>query len=276
MSVSNKLGGLKVLLLPSIVGAVLLAWSMPSVLIAKKVVGLLILPAGLVWLGLMAITCMPGLCRRARLFAALVLLFYTISGNAWVGGWLLSKLETPYSTVAPPAEPFDAICVLGGGSSVTPDGRAQLGPAGDRLMVPARLFLKGHSRHLVTSGLSVTDIGGKRSLADDTAEVWLDLGIPETAITKRSEPRNTSEEILVYRELIAKNGWKRVGICSSAWHLRRVMNLCEKEGVEMIPVPADFLSSELPWTPLYAVPQARGFQNVQKALWEYLGAFAGN
>lgn len=276
MSVFNKFGGLRVLLLPATVGAALLAWSMPSLLIAKKVAGLLILPAGLVWLGLMAITCMPGLCRRARLFAVMVLLFYTLSGNAWIGGWLLSKLESPYAAVSAPPEPFDAICVLGGGSSVTPDGRAQLGPAGDRLLVPARLFLKGRSRHLVTSGLSVTDIGGKRSLADDTAAVWLDLGVPETAITRLSEPRATSEEIRVYRELIAKNGWQRVGICSSAWHLRRVMNLCSKEGVNMIPVPSDFLSSELPWTPLYAVPQARGFQNVQKALWEYIGALAGN
>ncbi len=43
----------------------------------------------------------------------------------------------------------------------------------------------------------------------------------------------------------------------------------------MIPVPADFLSAPLPWNPLYAVPQARGFQNVQKALWEYLGVLTG-
>jgi uncharacterized SAM-binding protein YcdF (DUF218 family) len=266
---------MKVLFLPAVVCVAILLWSMPSLLIAKKVVGLLVLPAGLVWLGLMTIICLPGLGRVARLFAFLVLLFYTVTGNAWFGGWLLSKLEAPYVAKGT-AEPFDAICVLGGGSSVTPDGRAQLGPAGDRLLVPARLYLKGQSRHLVTSGLSVTDIGGKRSLADDTAAVWRDLGIPENAITRLSEPRTTSEEIRVYRELIAKNGWKRVGICSSAWHLRRVMNLCKKEGVDMIPVPADFLSSELPWTPLYAVPQARGFQNVQKALWEYLGALAGN
>lgn len=270
------MGRLKVMLLPALVCAALMAWSLPSLLIAKKVVGLLILPAGFVWLALMAIVCLPGLGRLSRLFAFIVLLFYTVAGNAWTGGWLLGKLEAPYIGSAVPAEPLDAVCVLGGGSSVTPDGRSQLGPAGDRLMVPARLFLKGQSRHLVTSGLSVTDIGGKRSLADDTAAVWRDLGIPERAITKLSEPRTTSEEIHVYRELVAKNGWKRVGICSSAWHLRRVMNLCKKEGVEMIPVPADFLSSDLPWTPLYAVPQSRGFQNVQKALWEYLGALAGN
>ncbi|MES2660708.1 MAG: YdcF family protein [Verrucomicrobiota bacterium] len=263
------------LLLPAVVCAILLLWSIPSLLIAKKVIALLVLPAGMIWLGLMMLVGWPGLNRWGRAFAALVLVIYTVAGNAWTGSWLLKKLESPYAAMTHPAEPFDAICVLGGGSSATPNGDAQLGPAGDRLIVPVRLFLSGKARHLVTSGLSVTDIGGSRSLADDTAAVWLDLGVPETAITRLSEPRTTSEEIRAYKELIAAKSWKRVGVCSSAWHLRRVEQLCRSEGVGMIPVPADFLSAPLPWTPMYAVPQARGFQNVQKALWEFLGGITG-
>ena len=98
-----------------------------------------------------------------------------------------------------PAEPFDVIFVLGGGSSARPDGDAQLGPSGDRLIVPAKLFLAGKAGHLVASGLNVTDIGGSRSLADDTAALWRDLGIPETAITRLSEPRTTKEEIRAYK-----------------------------------------------------------------------------
>lgn len=262
-------------LLPIYVCIGLLLWSFPSMLIAKKVIGFLIMPAGLIWLGLMVLVCWPGLKRWGRSTAILVLVTYTFSGNAWVGSWLLGKLETPYAALEVGAGSFDAVCVLGGGSSATPAGDAQLGPAGDRLIVPARMFLKGGTKHLVASGLSVTDIRGSRSLADDTAEVWHDLGIPGEAITRLSTPRTTSEEIREYKKLIAERGWQRVGVCSSAWHLRRVMKLCEKEGVTMVPVPADFLSAKLPWTPMYAVPQARGFQNVQKAIWEYLGDLGG-
>jgi uncharacterized SAM-binding protein YcdF (DUF218 family) len=263
------------LLLPIVVCVGLLLGSMPSPLIAKKVIGLLVLPSGVIWLGLMAMVGWPGLNRLGRAFAMLVLILYTLAGNAWTGAWLLGRLESPYAAMARPSQPFDAICVLGGGSSATPNGDAQLGPAGDRLIVPARLFLSGKARHLVASGLSVTDIGGSRSLADDTAAVWLELGIPETAITRLSKPRTTAEEIRAYKELIAVNSWKRVGVCSSAWHLRRVEKICRSEGIGMVPVPADFLSAPLPWTPMYAVPQARGFQNVQKALWEYLGGIIG-
>lgn len=275
MNPPKRLAGFLWLLLPAVVCVVLLLWSIPSLLIAKKVIALLVLPSGLIWLGLMAIVGWPGLNRWGRAFAVLVLAGYSVAGNAWAGAWMLAKLESPYAAMAHPAEPFDAICVLGGGSSATPSGGAQLGPAGDRLIVPARLFLSGKARHLVASGLSVTDIRGSRSLADDTAAVWLDLGIPESAITRLSTPRTTAEEIRAYQELIATNSWQRVGVCSSAWHLRRVEQICRKEGVEMIPVPADFLSSPLPWTPMYAVPQARGFQNAQKALWEYLGGITG-
>ena len=272
---SSRLRTFAPLLLPAAVSLGLLVCSFPSLLIAKKVIGFLVLPSGLVWLGLMGLAAWPGLSRCGRIFAALVLCVYTLAGNAWFGGWLLGKLESPYVSMTHPAEPFDAICVLGGGSSATPGGDAQLGPSGDRLIVPAKLFLSGKTRHLVASGLSVTDIGGSRSIADDTATMWIALGIPDAAISRLSKPRTTSEEIRAYKELIAAKSWKRVGVCSSAWHLRRVEKLCRKEGVVMIPVPADFLSSPLPWTPMYAVPQSRGFQNVQKALWEYLGSATG-
>ncbi len=264
------------MLFPAVACLALLGWASPSILIVKKVIGLLVLPSGLVWLGLMALVGWPGLNRWCRFFAVLVLVAYSLAGNAWTGSWLLEKLESPYyKSMSRPAEPLDAICVLGGGSSSTPGGEPQLGPAGDRLIVPVKLFLAGRTKHLVTSGRCVTDISGSRSLADETAALWRTLGIPDAAITRLSEPRNTREEIRDYKTLIAAKSWKRVGVCTSAWHMRRVEQLCRKEGVEMVPIPADFLSASLPWTPMYAVPQARGFQDVQKALWEYLGAFAG-
>jgi uncharacterized SAM-binding protein YcdF (DUF218 family) len=263
------------LLPPFTVCLLLMLWSIPSLLMAKKVVALLVLPPGLVWLGLMAMAAWPGLHRWGRVLAALLLIGYTVMGNAWFGGWLLGRLEAPYARTAATAERFDAICVLGGGSSASPDGNPQLGPAGDRLIVPVRLFLAGRTAHLVASGLSFTEIGESRSLADETAGLWHDLGIPETSITRLSLPRTTKEEIREYKKLIASRSWQRVGVCSSAWHLRRVELICRNEGVKMVPVPADFLSSPLPWVPMYAVPQARGFQNVQKALWEYLGALTG-
>ena len=138
MKCPSQLVRLRCLLLPAVVGAVLLVWSVPSLLIARKVVALLVLPPGMLWLGLMVLAGWPGLRRWGRGLAVLVLIGYTLTGNAWLGGWLLGRLEAPYAAMQQPDERFDAICVLGGGSSARPDGRPQLGPAGDRLIVPVQ------------------------------------------------------------------------------------------------------------------------------------------
>lgn len=253
----------------------LFLWAMPSLLILKKVIALLILPAGIAWLGLATLVSWPGLKRGTRLFSILLFITYTLAGNAWTGSWLLGTLEKPYVDLQAPAKPLDALLVLGGGTSARPDGSAQLGPAGDRVITAARCYHAGRTKLLIASGLSVTDIDGKRSLADDTAGIWSELGIPNEAVIRFQTPRTTREEIREFRSLVQQRGWKHVGVCSSAWHLRRVEKLCAAERLQAIPIPADFLSTQLPLNAMYAVPQARGFQNVQKALWEYLGGLGG-
>ena len=274
MRISDRFRSARGVLAPVLAVLVLLGWAMPSGLVAKKVLALLVLPPGAVWLGLIALSAWPGLRRWPRALAILALAAHTVAGNVWLGAWMLRRLEAPYLARTDGGR-FDAVCVLGGGTSATPGGEAQLGPAGDRLLVPVRLFSEGRTPLLVASGMNVTAAEGSRSLAEDTARIWREMGIPESAILRSDEPRTTREEIRAFGRMAEKNGWKRVGVCSSAWHLRRVERLCLEEKREMIPVPADFLSTSVPPVAMYAIPQARGFQYVQKALWELLGSAGG-
>ena len=85
MNPPKRSAGFLWLWLPVFVCGVLLLGSIPSPLIAKKIIGLLVLPSGIVWLGLMAMVGWPGLRRWGRCFAALVLVVYTVAGNAWAG-----------------------------------------------------------------------------------------------------------------------------------------------------------------------------------------------
>ncbi len=254
----------------SLIGA--LVASSGDALIAKKVVAHLILPAGLLWLTLGAAMAWPGLGRGARLAAAGFWLLYTLAGSPYVGTALLRILEAPYYPNEQPKERLDALVVLGGGTGISPGGRPAVGMHGDRIVRPAMLFHEGWAGTLVTTGRSITEEGVDRLLSRETSELWQGLGVPADAIVEIPEPRNTREELVAVAKLAAEHPeWKSLGLCTSASHLARAMGEARAVGLAPIPVPCDFRSGRLILSPLYLVPQGRGFRDVQTALWEFLG-----
>lgn len=241
-------------------------------LIAKKVIAHLILPAGLLWLAAGAVMVWPGLGRWARLAAFGFWLLYTLAGSSYVGVALLRILEAPYYPHEQPLERLDALVLLGGGTGLSPGGRPALGLHGDRITRPVILHHEGLVGTLVTTGRSVTEAGEDRLLSRETAELWQGLGIPAAAIVEIPEPRNTREELAAVAKLVETHPeWKRLGLCTSASHLARALAEARAVGLDPVPVPSDFRSGKLVLSPLYLVPQGRGFRDVQTALWEFMG-----
>ena len=250
-----------------------------SLFALEKTVGLLAMPAGLVWLFLLA-SAVLSLLRKQRLPAVLFLaaaLLYAIAGNVYLGSALVARLEAavPPVDVATVA-PFDAVLVLGGGSQEDPFGRPEAGLAGDRLLLAARLWHAGKARLLVTSGLSRDSLGAVRNLGEETRALWRGLGVPDAAILVVASPCwNTREEIAADRRLQFQHGWKRVGLLSSASHLPRALALARKAGLVVTPVGADWRGRPHPFQLQMLVPQADGFLDVQRACWEFLGRRVG-
>jgi uncharacterized SAM-binding protein YcdF (DUF218 family) len=244
----------------------------------RKFVGACLMPAGLVWLGLLAFSRVLAQ-RVGRPFAGAALalwLLYTVAGNAWFGSAVLARLQRGYSALDPFDQgQFDAVLVLGGGVDARDDGKPMLTAAGDRVVLAVRLFRAGKTPKLVTSGpyLSLPG-GGATSTAAATAALWRQLGVPEESIVLLEGPRTTTDEVLALKTAARERGWRRVGMLSSAWHLRRAMGLCRRYGVEVTPLPSDAV--RLPQVRLrWLVPQDIGFFQVQAACWELLGALAG-
>ena len=250
-----------------------LVLSAGPLLLMKKVVAFLALPAGLVWIALTYLMFWPGHSRLLRGVLILTWTLYTLGGNPLIGNRLLQPLEKPYSKFTSPEEPFDIIFVLGGGTTLTLDGIPQLGSAGDRVIKAARLYHEGKARKLVASGRSITEIWGDRDLSEEAMTIWKELGIPEEAMLGFDTPRNTNEEIAVYKKYLDSLEEKpeRIGIITSAWHLKRTEKHWKNAGIDAIPIPADFRSRPIPFMSTYLIPKKRGFAHVQIALWEYLG-----
>lgn len=256
------------------------AFSVASFALWTKVIARLLLPAGLVFCALWVATIIALHTGRRRMAAAAgaALLLQVVAGNAWLGETLLARLEAPYIAAVPdPMQegPFDAVFVLGGGTTIDDTGRVYLSRAGDRLVLGARLWHAGRTPTLVTSGGSPPGSGQPRNAAAETTLMWTQLGVPEEAIVQLPEPWNTSRELAAYRELIDERGWERVGIISSAWHLRRVEVHMTRQGIEATLLPADVRGAPF-WNGFDSfVPVGPGFDVVHRGCWEYLGALVG-
>ncbi len=210
------------------------------------------------------------------------------AGTIWVLGSqaLVSNLcraweNTIVSTELSDAEPFDYLVVLGGGTSVAPDGRAQFNLAGDRVGYAARLFLAGKAKHLVTTGDNLVLTGtlsGNFQQQDDpsqqTKRIWMDLGVPEEAISELPG-QNTSSEMASLRARPQYWKDKRCAILTSASHLPRALQLARRAGISAMPIAADYRTGNGPLTINQFVPEAEELMKLQLIFKEWIGMQVG-
>lgn len=254
------------------------AAALPGFLYAQKIVALLVMPIGLVWCGLGAaayLARLRGENRGAALFG-LAFLALGLAANPWLGRSLLAQLEEPYKRVDPYSEgPFDAVFVMGGGTGLDGRGRPILGGSGDRVMLGARLWHADVTPLLVPSGSSIAGMGRGRNVARETELIWESIDVPESAVEPVAAPRNSSEEIAAYKAMVTERGWDRVGLVTSAWHMRRAMRLADRNGLDATPLPADFRGSTGFDGLISLVPTGFGARDMHRACWEYLGSAVG-
>ena len=243
----------------------------------KKTIGALLLPAGLLWMaGICAFFALRALDRpRAAGWILGAWLVYSLVGNGVVGAGLASVLERDYLDIDPFTSNYDAVVVLGGGTA-SRDRYEYLGLSGDRVMLGARLWHTGRTPILVTTGSTPAESRYSHVSAEVTARLWQDIGIPADAILKVVDATDTTEEMRAIAAIVQREGWHRVGLVTSARHMKRAMRNAERFGVELYPLPADLATPStggggvLPF-----VPQGRGFLLVHTASWELLGILAG-
>jgi uncharacterized SAM-binding protein YcdF (DUF218 family) len=247
-------------------------------IVAQKALGLLLMPTGLLWILLTALAGLLWWLRHQRfaLLASFIWLCYTIAGNSWVSDALILSLERQISVVdMTTIQPFQAVFVLGGGTAVSANGPS-LGESGDRIIYAAQLYHAGKTPLLVCSGSGINDLSGERDLAQETSDIWRSLGVPEAHIVKLPPGLIiTRDEITAYTKMVSENGWTRVGLVSSAWHLPRALRLCKRLDFQPIPLGADRKGSYENWSLYHLIPKPSHLVNTQIACWEYLGMLAG-
>ena len=238
----------------------------------------LLAPVGLVWGALLVLT---ALLWRRRLrglaaVAAALVVFITIIGGTSVPGKLLGALERPYAGVQPEALPVaDAVVLLGGGAEASryEAGGVHLSVAGDRLAMAAELMRLGKAPVLLLGGNAGTLDGRLVIEAEIVKNLLTHWGVPADAMIPLGGNADTHEEAIDVRDLAREHGWHRVLLVTSANHMRRASATLRHMGVEVTPVPCNFLTSvsteDVPWG--LSVPGTDGFVKMGVWLHEEVG-----
>lgn len=263
-------------------GLLLACWLLLGRMLTEKIATALVLPCGVIWYVLTACLVLSAFARQKRLAASLLMvwLMYTLCGNGLLVGAACLSLEAEFQNSRPlQEEPFDYVIVLGGGGGLASNGRMQGNSSGDRLILAAQLYHAGIAPQLICTGQSIP---GMDSSPTDPATVAVDvltkLGVARSAIDTIGG-QNTALEMQALKQRFA-DADLRLGLVTSAWHLPRALRLAQRSQLNLVPLPADFLTGpQSPMTPaqkvLACVPQAENFLNLTRVFREYLAAMVG-
>lgn len=248
----------------------------------EKIVTGLAMPCGVIWYMLSFSVFLAYRARQGKLTVCIGVtwLLYTMAGNGFLCTIFMNQIEADFQSIDPlQQEPFDVVVLLGGGASVGANVRQQGNSSGDRLILAAQLYHSGLAKKLICTGRRIKELSNVEfDPAEQSSLVLQGLGVPADVI-ELAGGRTTSEEMLGLGKRF-QGADVRVGLVTSAWHLRRAMRLAKRNGFEPHPLPADFMTGPSePWTLaeklMAIVPNADCVVINSRIAKEYLGALIG-
>ena len=245
----------------------------------EKLLTVLATPVGFLWLGLIAMIYFCAITRMIwpAIAGFLCWLILTIGGNQFVSGELARMLESPYLDIdVYQLEPLDTVVVLGGGTNTALNGNSQLAATGDRIAVAARLYHAGQVKKLICTGTQTFRFTEEvRHPREEASEVLVGLGVPPDAVLQLPG-ENTSQELANLKKWIEETeSGGPIGILTSAWHLPRAIRLARTHGLEVQPVPSNFVSKPFAPSPHMVVPGPDHLLLTSTLMKEYLARLVG-
>ncbi|MDZ8137359.1 MAG: YdcF family protein [Nostoc sp. DedQUE04] len=221
----------------------------------------------------------PRTAAIAIVFSLILLLF---SSNAWIAKSLVRSLE--WQNLPPAQIPnAEAIVVLGGAtkSAFFPRPTVDLSEAGDRVIYAAQLYRQKKAPIIILSGGRIDWRGSGSPESADMATILTSIGIPSEAIVQEPDSLNTYQNTVNVQKILSSRGIRQVLLVTSAMHMPRSLQIFQRQGINAIPAPTDFLVSEgelqeLGSTPKAAIlnllPDTDNLHQFTIALKEYIGS----
>jgi uncharacterized SAM-binding protein YcdF (DUF218 family) len=252
--------------------------------ILSKFLPLFIYPLGLVFILLLFALLLRRKEKTRNILIVLSLLILWLSSTSLVSENLARSLEWRYF---PPKEipSADVIVVLGGGTEaiVYPRSGVEVNGAGDRVLYAARIFKEGKAAHILLTGGEISWMNSTTSTpAGEMAEILQFLGVPQNALWLENKSQNTRENAVFSKNILDDKAIKKILLITSASHMPRAAAVFQKLGIEVIPLPVDYSTTQVDnssnkqdWLGQVfgLLPSAGNLSGTTNALKEYLGIF---
>lgn len=230
---------------------------------------------------LLALALLAGAMGRIRAMRRLVAMVFAALLALTVfplGTPILGALEGQYPANPPLPAHVDGIIVLGGAEdtgSFARWGIPGLNEGGERMTAGVELARRYPEAKLIFTGGAASLVYSDASQVPSrmTRALWLSLGVPEAQILLEDRSRNTSENAIFTREMIAPQEGQVWILVTSAFHMPRSVETFRRNGwTGLIPWPVDFRSGPQAFRAEWRLDDH--LQDVDVALKEYLGLLA--
>lgn len=228
---------------------------------------------------LIAILALRRAPRLARASAVAALLLLVLASNRYFSTALTGYLESRHLPDAPLPR-TQAIVVLSSGvePAIAPQPTVALdSETANRLLYGVQLYQRKLAPIVIVSGGRLPWSKNEPPLSEGMAEVIELMGVPKSAIVQEAASANTYENAAYVRTILKERQISRILLVTSAMHMPRALALFQRQGIDAIAAPCDFVALTRPkpedWraAALDLIPDAGYLQMTSMAVKEYLG-----
>jgi|SRR6476661_171921 len=218
----------------------------------SKLLYYLVMPA--LWLVLLLLLALFSRdARRRQRFLRVATVLALIGTNPGLANEALRAWEMPPILLNQlPAQSDAAVLLTGVAEDKLPHDRIYLGRGADRLTHTLWLYRAGRVRRILITGGSGSLLETARTEARELDILLRMAGVPAQDILLEEKSRNTRENALFTKELLAQHPEiKSLVLVTSAFHQRRALGCFQKLGLNPVPFPADYRTERRMTTPDY-------------------------
>lgn len=164
-----------------------------------------------------------------------------------VGDLLIYPLENRFQKPVVKLDNIDGIIVLGGAENLVTTAswqQAEVNEAADRYLYTAKLAKQYPDVPVMfTGGSGTVQFRDDKKSADIPFQVLTAAGVDPERLIIESASRNTAQNFALIKPLLPKKNGHYV-LVTSAFHMPRSVGIARQQGINVIPYPVDFRSTQ--------------------------------